>query len=654
MIEKITDKQREQICAHIQLRQAPIKREAINEETRTVEISFSSEMPVMRWYGLEVLSHDPKAIRMERWKGGAPLLMDHNMRDQRGIIENGALIDKNLKGTARISKHDRGEELWMDMKDGIRKDVSIGYAVHNIREMKTDEMTPEMQKMCLENKCGCYMVEDWEPLEGSSVSIPADTTVGIGRSLEEYYNFKEPAEQKGAGQQSTTITTGERTMEPTTQAPAPPAPALTEEEKAKREQERKKEIEAVAERFKTRIRGGEKAMQQLVKDAIELKRDEELFRGDIYLRVVDGEPIETPETDLDLSERDKKRYSICRAILSLEPNSKAGGFERECSDAIAKRLNKQPQGIFVPNDIQRRQNTEIPPHVQAQIETILRRSGIGERALTVGTPTAGGNLVATNLLAGSFIDLLRAKLLMAKLGVPILDGLVGNVAIPKQTGASTAYYVSEAADVTESAPTFGQVAMSPKTVGAYNDLSRLLLLQSTPAADALVIDDLTRVIGLAIDKAVPHGSGGTQPTGIVGTSGVGAVDGTGFGWPQAVEFETDVAEANADAATMGFVMRPSVRGTLKERLKALNTGFFLISDDGKLNGYPVFTSTQILAAHIIFGDWAQVLIGLWGILDLKLDPYALSKSGGLRVVALQSFDVAVRQAGAFSVCTNLS
>jgi HK97 family phage major capsid protein len=652
---------RQRVFGQPHFRMDTIKREMVNKEKRTADLSFASENPIERYWGIEILDHSPAFVKLGRWNNKPPLLKNH--REMRGVIENGRIENKRLLGTARLSRSPEAEQLLMDMEDEIAVHTSVGYMIHSMDEMKPEEMDEALKQMCLAAGVKAFRCS-WEPIEGSSVDIPADITVGLGKRGLEYYDLDDisdvakvtaavrsfkPPEQLGVGEEKPQIPQRSITME---------TPELTPEQKAERqkveaaklESERVVEIEAVGTRFADRI-GGKEKMDKLVKDAVELKRSAEEFRGDIYMRVTDDKPLESVESFLDLSSGDKKRYSISRAILSLSGNSgEKAEFERECSTEIAKRMGVTPKGLFVPYELQGRD--AIPANVRAELASVLKRYGI--RDLSVGSATAGGNLVGTDLIASSFIELLRNKALMLKLGVKTLPGLVGNVAIPKWTGASTAYWVDETTAVTESNPTVGQVTMSPNHVGTFIDFTRQLLLQATPAIDALVTEDLIRVLALGIDAAILHGAGTDEPTGIAGTSNVGAVSGAGMGWVGAVEFETDVAEANADVATMSFVARPSVRGTLKTREKALNTGKFVIGDDGLCNGYPFNVTMQANSGYIFFGDFSQVILGEWGVLDINVDRSALATTGGVRTVALKTVDVGVRQPGAFSVSSDFS
>lgn len=259
-------------------------------------------------------------------------------------------------------------------------------------------------------------------------------------------------------------------------------------------------------------------------------------------------PVPQDAATVGMGRRDVQRYSLVRAIRAAMTNDWRGAeLEREASEATAQRLGRQPQGsFFVPAD------------------------WLESRDLLVGTASAGGNTVATDLLAQNFIDLLRNRMIVREAGATMLTGLVGNVAIPRQSGGATAYWVAENTAATESGQTFDQVAMSPKTVGAFTDISRKLLLQSSIDVESLVRMDLATVLALAIDLASLHGSGSSnQPTGIAATSGIGSVaGGTNGAAPtlaHLISLETEVAQDNADMGRLGYITNTKVRGKLRAR-----------------------------------------------------------------------------------------
>lgn len=355
-------------------------------------------------------------------------------------------------------------------------------------------------------------------------------------------------------------------------------------------------------------------------------------------------PVPQDAATVGMGRRDVQRYSLVRAIRAAMTNDWRGAeLEREASEATAQRLGRQPQGsFFVPAD------------------------WLESRDLLVGTASAGGNTVATDLLAQNFIDLLRNRMIVREAGATMLTGLVGNVAIPRQSGGATAYWVAENTAATESGQTFDQVAMSPKTVGAFTDISRKLLLQSSIDVESLVRMDLATVLALAIDLASLHGSGSSnQPTGIAATSGIGSVaGGTNGAAPtlaHLISLETEVAQDNADMGRLGYITNTKVRGKLKSTAMVASTDSRMVWQEGAmpLNGYRGLITNQVrsdldkgsatgVCSALFFGNWADLIVGMWGGLDILVDPYTGGTAGTVRVVALQDVDVAVRHPQSFA------
>lgn len=593
-----------------------VERSAVNEEARTVELAFASETPYERWWGVEVLDCTPTAMRMGRLTSGGPLLCDHNTRDQIGVIESVQIgADRVARAVVRFGKSVRAEEVFRDVVDGIRRNVSVGYQIHAAVLVETKDDTDT------------YRVTDWEPYEVSLVSVPADTTVGVGRSAgeESPVSLITPKSVK----ESKVTAPNENTPA----APAVAAPSITSEDVQKREKavrEQMREMIAIGEQFE-RYNG-----PALAKECMEKGESVEALRAKIMNAMTASQTSQV--TNLDLSPKEQKRFSVFKAIRALtDKNWRGAEFELECHNEILKRTGLQEAvngGFYVPMDIQKRD-------------------------LTVGTATAGGNLVATDLQPSSFIDLLRARARVAQLGATMLPGLVGNVTIPKLTGAATAYWLAnEATAITESQQTIGQLALSPKSLGAYTELSRQLMLQSTPAAEALVMNDLAKVLALAIDLAALEGSGNSgQPTGIASTNGIGSVTGTDLAYADIIEFQTDVAASNALAENSAYLTTPAVAGLLMQRQRFTSTDTPLWTGsvlDGQLAGHRATTTTQITAASMTFGDFSQVVIGEWGMLEIALNPYANFTAAITGIRAIQSVDVGIRQAAAFSRATSIT
>jgi HK97 family phage major capsid protein len=366
-----------------------------------------------------------------------------------------------------------------------------------------------------------------------------------------------------------------------------------------------------------------------------------------------GKANPQPVSKVGLTESETKQFSMMRAILACANNdwSKAG-FEADCSRAVGQAFHKapDPKKFYVPFEVLERKHD-----VQA-MEQLRSQLGLGRRDLTVASVGAGGYLVSTDNMG--FIEILRNRSVAFTMGARRLSGLTGNVTVPKHTGAGTGYWLAnEGASTTESNQAFLQMALTPKTVAAYTEISRLLLLQSSPSAEGIVTDDLANVIALAADLAALAGSGGSQPQGIIGTSGVGSVTGTNLAYTGILEFQSDVASSNVRPAAGGYVTTPLVASKLMARSRFTNTDTPLWVGnlwDGQMAGFRAMSSMQIPTDDMLFGDWQELVIGEWGVLEVEVNPYANFQAGIIGVRAMYSMDVGVRRAYAFSLATSIT
>lgn len=318
---------------------------------------------------------------------------------------------------------------------------------------------------------------------------------------------------------------------------------------------------------------------------------------------------------------------------------------------IAKRLGRNendPNKFFVPLEISERQ---YPMPLEALAYQLMKRD------LTVASGSGGGFLVQTTNMG--FIELLRNRSVIMAMGATRLGGLQGNISIPKQTTAgSITWLTSESAQISETNQVFAQVALTPKTVGGYTELSRLLLLQSNPSAEGLVMSDLAAIVALEVDRAGLTGSGASgQPTGIINTAGIGGVTGTSIAYAGIVEFQTDVAAGNALTGNCGYATTPAVAGLLKQRVKFSSTASPIWDGqllDANVDGYRGMASNQIPSANILFGDFGQVIVAEWGVLELDINPYANFQAGIVGVRAIYTVDIGVRYPSAFSLATSVT
>jgi len=566
-------------------------------DDRSFEFPFSSEYPVMRYFGNEVLSHEMDAADLGRLNDGAPLLFNHDPDRVVGVVERAWVDGEKKRGYAKVrfSRNSFAQEILADVRDNILRGISFGYSIDKMEE-----------------RGGDFVATRWSPYEVSVVSIPADPTIGIGRSLNDE-----------------TIVQAAPAASPTPEPEMENTPDL--------EVIRSKAAEAERTRIAAINALGEKhQMQDLARELIDGGRTLDEARAAV-LEKLGSQTVEQPirsaditANDVGLSDKETRSFSFVRALNYLaNPGDasarRAAEFEIEVGKAASQKYERASNGIVIPNEV-------------------LRRD------LVVGTPSAGGNLVADELLSGSFIDLLRNRLALAQAGVTMLTGLQGNISIPRQTSAATAYWVGENSSPTESQQAIDQVNMTPKTVGAYVDYSRRLLLQSSIDVEGMVRNDLARVIALELDSAAIYGTGSSnQPLGLVNTTGIGSQTITTYGtFAEYIGMETDVASANADAGSMRYIINAAARGALKSTAKsasAVAAGF--VFEDGEINGYPAIVSNQLTNNDALFGDFSMMIMGMWSGLDLTVDPYAGATAGTVRIIALQDVDVAVKQPGAF-------
>ncbi len=639
--------------------------DSFDVDKRTVSLAFSSELPVERWFGFEVLDHSPSSIRLDRLRDGAPLLLNHDWDDQIGVIESVTIgDDRRGRAIVRFSRNKDADEIFQDVMDGIRRHVSVGY---RILAAKLEE---------IEGGDDTYRIIDWEPYEISIVSVPADPSVGVGRSLEiPQEDGKRTKGDAGTIERGTTAknsTTEEvRTMNEKilrdgkgnlvramVDADGKIIEVLEMLEEAGADVRNAQTGAAKAERERTASilqMGTQYDCRELAEKAVAEGDTVDAFRAAVLDHINtrgakkpagqpaqpsqrSGTPLsEMPSPLIGLSEHEVRNYSIFRAVRALQPNASkadrdAAAFEIECSEAAQRQLGKTAQGILIPDDV------------------------LSSRAFNAGgaanTPTgaqSGQNLIDTTT-AGSFIEMLRNRTTIMRLGTP-MGGLVGNVDVTRQTGGATAYWVGEGENAQEGTPQIGQLELTPKTLAAYTDITRRLLKQSSPDAEGIVRRDLVNAMAQAIDYAGYYGSGaGNQPRGIKNYTGINAVDFAAL-WPtyaELVQMESEIAADNADIGQMGYIGNARFRGNCKTAPKfGTGTESTIWEPGNTVNGYRTEITNQIANGDVFFGNFADMLIGMWGGLDLTVDPYALSLSGGLRLVVFQDIDFVLRRVESF-------
>ena len=454
-------------------REASFDRAAIDAEKRTVELSFASETPVDRWFGREILDMKPDSCDLSRLNNGGAVLVNHDWDRQVGVVEKAWMDPATNKARARVkfSRSVDGEEIFRDIQDGIRSLVSFGYV---IRKMVLESVDGDVET---------HRATDWQPFEVSLVSVPADPSVGVGRSKD---NTGAPS--------VFSISTSRNKMTPEELA-AQAASTNARTEATASERARIKELNDSATHLATRHPQHADAFRALAVKCTESGDNIAAFHKCVVNDILKTEGA-APATRqgnalIGMSGKDVKRYSVLRAIRNVIDNKPLDGLERECSDEVAKKLDRAPMGFFLPD--------EIVADAYAK-----KRS---ERTLLAGNAPDGGYTVGSELLSSEFMELLRNNTKVVELGGRYISGLVGDVSIPRQLTGAAAYWVSETGSITQSSATFGQVVARPRRIGTSVPYSKQFLAQSSLGAEAFVVNDSDLATAVDLDRVALRGTG---------------------------------------------------------------------------------------------------------------------------------------------------
>ena len=616
----------------VQYRSLEIREDSINDEDRSVNLTFSSEEAGERLRGLEILDHDKGAARMERINTGAPLLWNHDPNDQIGVVDKAYIgDDKRGHAVVRFGKGQRAQEFFQDVKDGIRKLVSFGYRIHRVTDTEAND-----------EGVNSYRVTDWEPFEISLVSIPMDMTVGVGRASSDSMNVvrvqdAEPSTPKENINQEKHIKNmsdiNEKVSETETRNVAESAPQAyvpNSEDKARfrrDEMKRQSGIRSLGEKF---------GFAEDAERAIEEGTDLETFRRSVT------ESWEAPSAAINhdglneavgMNEKELRQFSVVKAIRDIKSGKGLEGLEREVSEQAARNSGQSLGGndFFIPAEY-------------------------GLRTLDAGNPTQGKNLVATEL--GDLIEKLDAQLVTAQLGATILTGLQGNVALPTMTQGATAHWVTEEAGVSASQQAFGQVTLSPKRLAVRTTYTDQLLNQASISVENLVRDDLIKREALAVDLAALAGTGSdNQPTGILNVTGIGEISfGGAATFTDYVNLWKEVATDSVPQDNLAFVTSAAAIAKGLTITKDSGSGQFIMSESPSggfsILGIPVVMFNQNISDKVIYGNFSELLIGQFASRKLTVDPYSLAANGQVAVTANCFYDINVRHAQSFAASSD--
>ena len=643
-IEKPTERNKHDMC----FREADVEIVTRGEgegAVKTVRLSVSSEAPYYRkwmwdertkdWvHGYEVLGHKDGEIDFTRMKDGL-VIQDTHYGDQIGLMRNPEVKDGKLCGEVEFCCGERAQEIMRDALAGLRRNMSVGYRV---KEYKMDGEAEDGEPI--------YRAVKWMPHEASFVNCPADATVGVGR------NLAEDEEQTTGGVPAVIINKETKQMKP----------------------------EEVVECFRLAKAGNvdHAEVDALIKSGksfdeirAELEGKLEAYQKDLREKAEKAAaakpampaPGETRAVVDEKTQKEIKRnYSLANVMRALAGDSSVDiGYEREISKEIEGKTGRKAQGLIVPDFIR----AANPSGVQT-----FGTPDFSSTEGTLGNSVAGSghNVIATNLLAGSFIEALRDALVLKGAGMQTLSGLVGDIAIPKGGKVTAAWITQENGDATKTNPTLGQISASPKTCGAYVDITRKLLLQSSIDVQGFVVRELVYAIAYALEAAGFSGAGSSGvPLGLVSqiTQTVSFTAGAPT-LAKLLEMVATIDEANGNIGPQCFIGKPSVWALLASTIDwtavtasdanvgGVTSGRYLLDTaTNTCQGYKFIKSNIAPAKQLLFGDFSQLVLCLWSGTDILVDQYSNCTKGALRVVALQDADFIVRQPAAFAKGTTL-
>lgn len=595
-------------------------------EARTAEISFSSDIEGDRGWYSEKLEHGADNVDLSRLNSTGALLLNHDTRQHVGSVVKAWLDGNKARAVVKFSRSPAGENAFNDVQDGISRGVSVGYSIDKYEEEERKGKIPLLR------------ATRWTPLEISLVPIPFDTSVGTDRSL-----VTPDVDEK----------TNDRTLEnpmpdPIVTPPTPVTPPAIEFDGAA-EEKRLRALSATVERNLTisgiaATHGHVTGMRELCKKYIDNPElSERAFFADV-LKVQEEAQRGTDPGNLNLTQKEVKEYSLIRAIRQLTGNGRVEKcLESECDAELRKRsmendprLNDGKRRLFLPSDVS--------------------LAGANKRTLNTTTFASAGALIGDDFQSGSFIELLRNRMALAGTGVRILTGLSGNLVIPRQTADANASWASESGTISDSDPTFGQITLSPKRLGALTKITNQMIAQDSIGVEALVRDSILSSIALKLDATALHGTGaGAEPMGVQNQTGISGVTfGGAATWADICEFIGDVAASNIPTDSGQFITSVAVRTRWASILKDAVAGAGYLWELGAetVAGYRAVATNQVTGNIVFFGRWSDLVIGSWAAPSIMIDEKSLMEQSIVRIYAELLADMNIRYAPAFCVSTD--
>ncbi len=617
---------------------------------------LTTEQPVMMW-DWQKADYVPEVLLMSgiKARGQSIKLLDTHKTDSVSSVL-GSFTDMQIKKAGerevpfdyvegKIEVSSVHPEVKTKLEEGHVNEMSVGYKYTEegtIYVKKGEELEYEGKKYT----GPVNLRTEWHAEEASLVPLGADSQAQIRgyKNFEDAKNISNQPSKSNSEQREVILSNAEADDKVCEKEKKEGENTQTKNNKLNYHKDMEKsEKDGNQEQINAAIKAGKEAFDKRA-DAI-LALGEEVgdsnwalsqLRSDKSVEAVQREAISkikeesknlgsSPEP-LGLDKKESKSYSIANAMKSLVNGGRVEGLEKEVSDAIAKRSGRETHGFFLASQ---------------------RDLNITDDAALVPEDTRGGD----------FVDALRPNMVTMQAGVRILNGLKGDVVIPRKTATSEATFKAETTIHTETEPVFDSISLTPRHLGTFTDVSKQLLAQGTPDVDALIRDDLQKAVAVGLDKAVIQGagSGSNAPQGIIGATGVEdiAIADNDGGEPTTAElhaFLKQLDDNNALTSNCTWITTPQIAAAAKQTLlTSAVSGYQWDMSNNTMLGYPAFSTANIPAERTIFGDFSEYILGIWdGGIEITYDPYSGAKNRLVTFILNVMCDGNVRQPKSFA------
>ncbi|MFD3298834.1 phage major capsid protein, partial [Escherichia coli] len=515
--------------------------------------------------------------------------------------------------------------------EGTMEKISVGY---DIKEYHIDYTK------------GQLIVTKWAPYELSFVTVPADDTVGLNRSLntitvnleakrdmtkEQIEEIKE--EQESAQVEETPV---EENKEPEVEETQERQVEETKEDENLEDGKDAEHPESVDDDSST-VRETEEVKEEREAAPVEEEKTEEVAERSEE----DEEEIREIARELNIDDEELKR---ALAIKEMTPEA----FRTKALNNIinAQRNNEQinkeqimEKTFDLNNVIRSLVDGDVLGANEAEYSAMAAgaamQRGRAARGGSVFVPAAAlraaseGNTKATltavtdeKLLTESYVEMLLPQSVLGRLGVTVLSGLNSPIAVPKMTASSVEAFgfVDENGSAPESKASFENVKMAPKTFAGGNPISRQSL-KTVPNIATLITDHINKAVRIKLEQLILSDKDNTRgPKGLVKqlVDGGRVTKKAAFSYKDFLKEIAALTDAGVPAQSIKFAMSGATAAELESTLKDNGVSGYII-ENGKLAGYDVVTSGVIPADHIVLGDFSGIMIGEWGGLELDMD-----------------------------------